>query len=130
MRTIYLVSWVSKKKRDKHLAKDIYDSPWFKKARVYVKQRLQHADRWFILSAKHELIRSLREPGRSTLINDERCLIFIDMFRLLRGEALWMSLGREVRPPNGSAANPSGPASKEGPATPLPAPLRSAAGRE
>ena len=56
MRTIYLVSCVSKKKRGKHLAKDIYDSPWFKKARVYVEQRLQHADRWFILSAKHGLL--------------------------------------------------------------------------
>jgi len=33
-------------------------------------------------------------------------------------EAPWMSLGREVRPPNGNAANPPDPASKEGPATP------------
>jgi len=69
MRTIYLVSCVSKKKRGKHPAKDIYDSTLFKKARAYVEQRLQHADKWFILSAKHGLLSpdDVIEPYEETL---------------------------------------------------------------
>lgn len=56
MRTVYLVSCVSKKKRGMHPARDAYDSPWFKKALAYVEQRLKNADSWFILSAKHGLV--------------------------------------------------------------------------
>jgi len=56
MRTIFLVSCVSKKKRGKHPAKDIYDSTLFKKARACVEVLLQETDSWFILSAKHGLL--------------------------------------------------------------------------
>jgi len=66
---IYLVSCVSKKKQGKHPAKDIYDSPWFRKARSYVEQRLQLGDEWFILSAKHGLLcpDDVIEPYETTL---------------------------------------------------------------
>jgi len=68
-RTVYLVSCVSKKKRGKHPAKDIYNSPWFRKARSYVEQRLQRTDRWFVLSAKHGLLCPdvVIEPYETTL---------------------------------------------------------------
>ena len=56
MQTIYLVSCVSKKKRGEHPAKDIYDAPWFKKARACVELHLQQTDKWFILSAKYGLL--------------------------------------------------------------------------
>ncbi|MFQ6047949.1 MAG: DUF6884 domain-containing protein [Phycisphaerae bacterium] len=53
-KVICLVSCVSKKKVGRHLARDIYDSPWFKKARAFAEQ---HCDAWFILSAQHGLLR-------------------------------------------------------------------------
>lgn len=52
-RVIYLVSCVSKKKPYTLPAKDLYDSPWFLKARAYVESR---ADTWFILSAEYGLL--------------------------------------------------------------------------
>lgn len=69
MPKIYLVSCVSKKKRGKHPARDSYDSPWFRKARSYVEQRLDHADKWFVLSAKHGLLcpDDVIEPYETTL---------------------------------------------------------------
>jgi len=57
------------------------------------------------------------------------CCMWFLLRRSRGGGAAWAPPGRVVRSPNGSAIDPSGPASKEGPATPLPAPLRSAAGR-
>jgi cytoplasmic iron level regulating protein YaaA (DUF328/UPF0246 family) len=68
-RTVYLVSCVSKKKRGKYPARDIYDSPRFRKARSYVEQHLQHGDKWFVLSTKHGLLCSddVIEPYETTL---------------------------------------------------------------
>jgi len=53
MRTVYLVSCVGMKKRGTHPAKDLYDSPWFKKARAYVERQ---GGPWYILSAKYGLL--------------------------------------------------------------------------
>jgi len=52
-RTIVLVSCVAKKRPGRHQAKDLYDSPWFCKARAYAEQE---GDAWYILSAKHGLL--------------------------------------------------------------------------
>jgi len=52
-KTVCLVSCVSKKKRGKHTAGDIYDSTWFKKARNFVEN---NSNEWFILSAEHGLL--------------------------------------------------------------------------
>jgi len=57
MRTVFLVSCVSKKKPAQLPAKDLYDSPWFKKARAYVEST---GSLWFILSAEYGLL----EPDR------------------------------------------------------------------
>jgi len=57
MRTVFLVSCVSKKKPAQLPAKDLYDSPWFKKARAYVEST---GSPWFILSAEYGLL----EPDR------------------------------------------------------------------
>lgn len=54
MRTIYLVSCVSKKQDIPCEARELYQSDWFKKARAYVEARGMP---WFILSAKHGLVR-------------------------------------------------------------------------
>ena len=51
--TLYLVSCVKSKAPDPALAKDLYISAWFRKARHYVEQR--HAP-WLILSAEHGLV--------------------------------------------------------------------------
>ena len=53
MRTVYLVSCVSGKKRGRLPAQDLYESAWFKKARAYVEAR---GACWFILSAEHGLL--------------------------------------------------------------------------
>jgi hypothetical protein len=51
--SIYLVSCVGKKLPTPAPAKDLYGSPWFKKARIYVESR--NAD-WFILSAMYGVV--------------------------------------------------------------------------
>jgi hypothetical protein len=51
--TLYLVSCVAQKQSRRSRAKDLYVSPWFKKARSYVESR---AGRWFILSAEYGLL--------------------------------------------------------------------------
>ena len=56
MTTIYLVACVKTKKKGMHKAKDLYCSPWFKKARNYVEKTMKQGDKWFILSAKHHLL--------------------------------------------------------------------------
>lgn len=53
MSIIYLVSCVSKKCTVPTVAKDLYLSSWFRKARHYVEQT---GEPWFILSAKHGLV--------------------------------------------------------------------------
>lgn len=52
-RTICLVSCVSKKEGYATEAKDLYISPWFKKARAYAEQV---GSDWFILSARYGLL--------------------------------------------------------------------------
>lgn len=51
--TVYLVSCVSKKRASPSLAKDLYLSDWFLKARRYVEAT---GCPWFILSAKYGLV--------------------------------------------------------------------------
>jgi hypothetical protein len=55
LKPIYLVACVGKKLPHPALAKDLYRSEWFLRARGYVEAR--HG-RWFILSARHGLIAS------------------------------------------------------------------------
>ena len=50
---IYLVSCVGKKLSAPAPARELYTSPWFRKARAYV-ERTGHP--WFVLSAKHGLV--------------------------------------------------------------------------
>lgn len=51
--TIYFVSCVGKKESRAFPAKDLYQSTWFKKARMFVESKKAP---WFILSAKYGLI--------------------------------------------------------------------------
>jgi hypothetical protein len=51
--TLYLVSCVSKKRTQPSLARDLYVSDWFVKARRYVEST---GSPWFILSAEHGLV--------------------------------------------------------------------------
>lgn len=51
--TVYLVACTKTKARDPCAAKDLYTSPWFRKARRYVEAR---SGCWFILSAEHGLL--------------------------------------------------------------------------
>lgn len=53
MKKIGLISCVSKKKKGKHRAEELYTSPLFVLSCTYVKK---HYDEWFILSAKHHLL--------------------------------------------------------------------------
>ncbi|WP_018478144.1 DUF6884 domain-containing protein [Pontibacter roseus] len=66
MANVYLVSCVSVKLDKKAAAADFYSSSWFKKARAYTED---HADSWFILSAKYGLLdpKALIEPYDKTL---------------------------------------------------------------
>lgn len=51
--TVYFVSCVSKKRPTRAPAKDLYASPWFQKARLYVEAT---GCQWFILSAEYGLV--------------------------------------------------------------------------
>lgn len=51
---VYLVSCVSMKSDRDSMAKDLYVSPWFRKARAFVERRRAC---WFILSAEYGLVR-------------------------------------------------------------------------
>lgn len=51
--TVYLVSCVKEKRATRSLAKELYTSPWFRKAREYVERTGQP---WFLLSARHGLL--------------------------------------------------------------------------
>lgn len=63
---LHLVSCVSTKVDHRARAKDLYVSPWFRKARAYVSSR---GAPWKILSAKHGLLspESLIEPYEAAL---------------------------------------------------------------
>lgn len=52
-RTVYLVACTKTKAAGPRAAKDLYTSPWFRKARRYVESR---PGCWFILSAEHGLL--------------------------------------------------------------------------
>jgi hypothetical protein len=54
MSTLALVSCVSMKRPEPSLARDLYLSPWFLKARAYVESTNSP---WFILSAEYGLLR-------------------------------------------------------------------------
>ncbi|MCY4578106.1 MAG: hypothetical protein OXD31_03570 [Chloroflexi bacterium] len=66
--TIYLVSCVSQKQPNPAAAKDLYISPWFKKARRFVDAT---GLPWFVLSAKYGLSHPDRlvDPYELTLNN-------------------------------------------------------------
>lgn len=51
--TVYLVSCVKEKRATRGRAKELYTSPWFRKAREYVERTGQP---WFLLSARHGLL--------------------------------------------------------------------------
>ena len=51
--TVYLVSCVKEKRATRSRAKELYTSPWFRKAREYVERTGQP---WFLLSARHGLL--------------------------------------------------------------------------
>ena len=53
LKTVYLISCVSKKRSTPAQARDLYTSDWFLKARDYVEST--HSP-WFILSAEHGLV--------------------------------------------------------------------------
>lgn len=66
--TVYLVSCVAQKQSAPLPAKDLYISPWFKKARNYVEAS---ASAWFILSAEYGLVSpdAIIVPYEKTLNN-------------------------------------------------------------
>lgn len=66
LRTIHLVSCVSRKREHPVEARDLYRSDWFVKARAYVEQA---GTKWFILSAEHGLVspESVISPYERTL---------------------------------------------------------------
>jgi len=53
VKTVFLVSCVSRKGTGRQPAKDLYTSDWFRKARKYVERQ---GERWYILSAEHGLL--------------------------------------------------------------------------
>lgn len=61
-----LVACVGEKREHAAPAQDLYQSPWFRKARAYAER---YADRWYILSALYGLIapNEIREPYDVTL---------------------------------------------------------------
>jgi hypothetical protein len=68
METIALVACVKSKRTGHHQAKDLYNSTLFTYSRRYAEL---HADRWFILSAKHGLLdpSTMLESYEGTLKN-------------------------------------------------------------
>jgi hypothetical protein len=66
MSVVYLVSCVAGKRSSPTLAKDLYVSEWFRRAREYVEAM---GGPWFILSAKYGLVSpdELLEPYEETL---------------------------------------------------------------
>jgi hypothetical protein len=66
MSCVFLVSCVSRKKNVPLAAKELYDSAWFQKARMYVEST---GSPWFILSAKYGVVdpEAVIEPYDETL---------------------------------------------------------------
>lgn len=60
MAAVALVACVAGKLEEPAAAEDLYTSVWFRYARAYA---IQHADRWFVLSAKHGLVRPDQRIG-------------------------------------------------------------------
>jgi hypothetical protein len=91
MQHIGLVSCVSKKQPIASPAKDLYDSPLFKKARRYIEQ---HCESWFILSAKYGLVDPFEviEPYEETLNTKKR------YERTEWAEHVWKDLCRHIKP--------------------------------
>ena len=58
--TVHFVSCVSKKRAVPSPARELYQSPWFRKARAYVEAQ---GGPWFILSAEHGLLRPEQVVG-------------------------------------------------------------------
>ena|ERR1035437_2720663 len=69
MKTIFLVACAAKKRTAQVPAEDLYSSPLFRKARAYALRQLRDGDLWFILSAKHGLLkpRAVIHPYNETL---------------------------------------------------------------
>lgn len=65
-RRIVLVACCGEKREDRAPAKDLYQSPLFRRSRAYAER---HGDTWFILSAKHGLLNpaTVIEPYDQTL---------------------------------------------------------------
>lgn len=66
MSCVFLVSCVSQKKNVPLAAKELYDSAWFQRARMYVEST---GSPWFILSAKYGVVdpEAVIEPYNETL---------------------------------------------------------------
>ena len=79
-------------------AMDLYRSPWFIKARAWVKRRMKPEDRWFILSAEHELLEpdAVIAPYENTLngMSSERRKAWAK--RVLRQLLPWVSKGSHI----------------------------------
>ena len=56
MKAVYLVGCVAKKCSSERPAEELYCSVLFRKAREYVLRKMNAADEWYILSAKHGLL--------------------------------------------------------------------------
>ena len=104
MKTIYLVSCVSKKQIKPSRAKELYISDLFTKARSYVEATGAY---WYILSAEHGLLspEDMVEPYNKTLntmpIDERRCWgeqVCADLHRILiRGDAVVLIAGAKYR---------------------------------
>ena len=90
MKTVCLVSCVGAKLSHPALARELYTSSWFTKARCYAESR---GEAWFILSAEHGLVAPDRvlEPYERTLNT-----MPVSQRRLWAAEAL-QALGEIVR---------------------------------
>ena len=66
MSRVALVACVKSKKAETAPASQLYDSPWFRKVRAYARET---CDRWYILSAKHGVLRPTEtvSPYKETL---------------------------------------------------------------
>ena len=87
VKTIYLVSCVSRKREQPLAAKDLYISPWFVKARTYVEQA---GAEWFILSAEYGLVSS-----QTVIVPYERTL---NTIRIAERRAWGSKVLRQLQP--------------------------------
>ena len=102
--SVHLVACVGQKLSSRSLAKDLYTSPWFRKARRYVEARQEP---WFILSAKYGLVHPEEaiDPYEATLnkmgVAERRAWaerVFEDLRRYLgRGSSATFLAGENYR---------------------------------